>query len=105
MGKHSITAHILNKRGHILTVGHNSYTQTHPIQAKYSQAAHMPDRIYLHAEIAALVQLRKGMKPYKILIERYGKDGRSRLAKPCPACESAIKKWGIQRVEYTTGAI
>jgi tRNA(Arg) A34 adenosine deaminase TadA len=102
MGKPSITAYITNKQGHTLTIGNNSYTQTHPVQAQYSQAAHMPDRIFLHAEIAALVQLRKGMKPYKIAIERYGKDGRSRLARPCPACEAAIKAWGIKRVEYTT---
>lgn len=102
MGKHTITATIYDKKGRSLAHAQNNYLRTHPIQAKFANKTHQPLRVFLHAEIAALVQLRKGMKPYKILIERYGKDGRSRLAKPCPACEAAIKAWNIQRVEYTT---
>lgn len=70
-----------------------------PAQVRYADIN--TERIYLHAEIAALVKLKKGMKPYKIVIERYGKDGRSRIAKPCPVCERAIKAWNIKRVEYT----
>ena len=100
MGKHLITASLFNKRGMLLTQATNSYTKTHPAQRQY--AGESTAKIYLHAEIAALVKLRKGMSPYKIVIERYGKDGRSRMAKPCPICERAIKAWNIKRVEYTT---
>lgn len=99
MGKHLITASLFNKRGMLLTQATNSYTKTHPAQIKYAEQS--TAKIYLHAEIAALVKLRKGMEPYKIVIERYGKDGRSRIAKPCPVCERAIKAWNIKRVEYT----
>jgi len=83
----------------LLTQATNSYTKTHPAQIKYAEQS--TAKIYLHAEIAALVKLKKGMEPYKIVIERYGKDGRSRMAKPCPICERAIKAWNIKRVEYT----
>ena len=101
MGKHLLTATVYDKRGNVLTQAQNNYLQTHPIQARFAEQVGQPSRIYLHAEIAALVKLRKGQRPYKIVIERKGKDDRPRLAKPCPVCEAAIKFYGLKRVEYT----
>lgn len=78
----------------------NSYTQTHPLQAKYAREVNQPEKIYLHAEIACL--LRAGTKPiHKLVIERYWKDGSPALAKPCPICKKAIEDWGIKIIEYT----
>lgn len=99
--KQEITATIFDKRGRILAVGKNSYDQSHPRQAYYAAKVGDPKKIYLHAEIAALIKC-KG-NPYKIKIERYNKQGEPRLAKPCPICELAIKEAGISFVEYTVG--
>lgn len=56
-------------------------------------------KIYLHAEIAALVKCR-GI-PYKIVIERFGSNGEPRNASPCPICSLAIKEAGIKIIEHT----
>ena len=101
MGKHLIQATIYNKQGMVLTQAINNYGRSHPVQARFADVAGEPERIYLHAEIAALVKLRKGMKPYKIFIQRIRKDGTTALAAPCPVCVAALKHWGISNVEYT----
>lgn len=96
-----ITATIYSRKGKVLAVGKNSYTKTHPIQARHAHRVGLDDKIFLHAEIAALIKCRK--EPYKIKIERYGKRGQPLLAKPCAVCELAIKEAGIKLVEYTIG--
>jgi deoxycytidylate deaminase len=35
-------------------------------------------------------------------VERYGKDGRMRMAFPCESCQAAIKSAGVKRVMFTT---
>lgn len=99
-----ITATVYDRRGKILSVGENSYVKTHPKMFDLAKKTNLLDKTnsYLHAEVAALVKVKKGI-PYKIFIERYGKDGRELCAKPCPMCELAIKESGIKRVEYTVG--
>lgn len=97
-----IKATIFDKKGKVLSVGHNSYEKTSPVQAKLSERANQPGRIYLHAEIAALIRIRYGI-PHKILIERYDGNGDPRTAAPCPICSLAIKEAGISRIEYTVG--
>ena len=44
------------------------------------------EKIYLHAEIEALVKLRDWGRAYRIVVERYAKNGKPALAKPCPIC-------------------
>jgi len=100
VGKHTITATITDKRGRILSQAQNNYTKSHPFQHRIACSVGQPDRIYLHAEIAALIKL-KGGTPYKIFVERYTKNGKPANAKPCLVCEQAIKLKGIHRVEYT----
>ena len=56
-------ATIYDKRGNILSIGYNSYTKSHPYQAKLAALVDEPYKIYLHAEIQAIVNLRGG-KPY-----------------------------------------
>lgn len=101
MKKHKIRATIYDKKGKILAMGENSYKKTHPLQAQYAAAVGENYKIYLHAEISALVKCRG--KPYKIKIERYDKSGNPKNAKPCPICELAIKEAGISVIEYTIG--
>lgn len=102
MTRPTLTATVYDKRGRQLAKENNSYTQTHPVQYKYANAVGEPTRIYLHAEIAALVKAIKNGKPYKLTVERYDRRGLSKCAKPCAACERAIKAFGVKRVEYTT---
>lgn len=95
-----LVAHAYNKRGRLIARATNSYSQTHPIQAKYARLAGKPLNIYLHAEIACL--LRTGTeKVNRLTVERYNKKGEPMLAKPCPICSLAIKDWGVQVIEYT----
>ena len=101
MGKFLIKATITDKKGNVLSSAQNSYTKSHPIQARFAGNVGKPDSIFLHAEIAALIRLNNSCKPHKIFIERYRKDGRPALARPCAVCEAAIKHWGIKNIEYT----
>ena len=99
--KYEIVARIYDKRGRVLSVGKNSYSKTHPLQAHYAKRSGYPDRIYLHAEIAAIASCKSLGKAYLISISRLGRSGETRLAKPCATCQAAIKQSGIKIVEYT----
>ena len=99
-GKYKVAAVVLDKRGRILSTGTNSYVKTHPIQARFSNMTGSEHRIYLHAEISALVKCRGA--GHKIFILRVGTDNQDLPAKPCPICELAIKEYKIKIVEYTT---
>lgn len=97
--KHTVIATVLDKKGKVIAKAVNSYTKTHPIQAKYAKACGEPYKAYLHAEIAALVKA-KG-KGFKLVVERYNRLGEPMLAAPCPICQMAIKEAKIKFVEYT----
>ena len=97
----SIFATIYDKRGRKLTEGTNSYTRTHPLQAKFAVQVGLDDKVFLHAEISALTKLKKGQKPYRIFVERYKENGDPGLARCCKVCEAAIKANGIKYIEYT----
>ena len=100
--RHYVLATVYDKRGNVLSRAENSYTKTHPYQAMMARRSGIPEKIFLHAEIAALIRCRTG-QPYRIKIERYNKSNEPMLAKPCPICEAAIKEAGIRLVEYTIG--
>lgn len=101
-GQRRIYAVIVDKRGKILAEGTNSYIKTHPVQAYYAEKVDFPERVYLHAEVAALVRVRHG-NPYKIFIARVDAHGNPMLAAPCEVCTEAIKCSGIKTVEHTVG--
>lgn len=98
-GRYRVSAIILDKRGRILSTGTNSYSKTHPKQKEYSEKNGNEHRIYLHAEIEALIRCKT--QGYKIYICRIDHEGNTLLAKPCEICEMAIKEHGIKIVEYT----
>ncbi len=97
--RQSVTAIVYDRRGRVLSVGHNSYKKTHPEMARWARLAGEPYRIYLHAETAALAKCR-GV-PYRIRIQRFDYLGRPVLAKPCRVCSLAIRESGIKVVEFT----
>lgn len=97
-----VKATIFDRKGRILSVGYNSYVKTHPFQFKLACKCGNPDRPYLHAEIDAITKLKRNAGyAYKILIERYYKNGKPALAKPCEICELAINNTTIKYIEYT----
>lgn len=97
---HHLTATVYDKKGRVLSIGHNSYTKTHPRQAKLAGMVGQSGRNFMHAEIAALVRVKHGV-PYKIKITRFNNAGESKLAKPCEICALAIKLAGIKFIEYS----
>lgn len=94
-----ITALAYDKRGKLLSVGHNSYTKTHSLQAHYGMRTGNPNKIYLHAELAALIKARQQV--HKLVVFRYNADGSPALAKPCASCQLAIAEFGVKYVEFT----
>lgn len=101
MAHPTLTALIYDKRGRLLSAGQNSYTRTHPVQARAAKAVGKPSSIYLHAEIAALVKLKDWSKAYKMVVLRYTKDGEPAKATPCSICRHIIALSGIKIVEST----
>ena len=99
--RYSIKATIFDKRGRVLTTGLNSYSKTHPYQYRMAKASGKPEAIYLHAEMAALVRLKDWSKAHSILVERYDWQGNPVSAKPCPICQSAIDRAGINIINHT----
>ena len=97
----NIVATVYDKRGRKLTEGSNSYTKSHPLQAKFAVQVGLDDKIYLHSEIAAISKLKKHHKPYRIVVERYKENGEPALARPCRVCQAAIESHGITLVEWT----
>jgi deoxycytidylate deaminase len=100
MAKHNITAILYDKRGRVLSIGKNSYIKTHPMMARASFAVGQPFRVYLHAEIAALIRLKDWDKAYKMVITRFNKLGQPVKAAPCACCQYILKQTSIL-VEHT----
>ena len=99
--RQNITAMIFDRKGRLLSVGKNSYVKTHPLQAATAKKMNLPDKIFLHAEVDAIVRLEDRDKAYRILITRVSPDGTFRLVKPCTICAEVISKTTIKIVEHT----
>lgn len=100
VGKYRLACIITDKRSRIISSGVNSYTKTHPRQAYYAKRYGNRDRIFLHAELDAIIHCYE--KPYAIYIARVNKKGLPCLAKPCKICQMAIKDVGIKKIVYTS---
>lgn len=98
-----LTARCYDKKGRLLSTATNNYKKTHPLQAYFASKVGQPAKIYLHAEIAAIIKA--GDKQiHKLVITRYNpKTHKALNAKPCPVCQEAIKAYGISLVSWTTG--
>jgi hypothetical protein len=92
---------VFDKKNKLLAIGRNSFLKTHPLQAKAAKAVGEPARVYLHAEIAALVKIKDWSKAHKIVVSRFNNEGKPMLAKPCKCCMHIINQTDIKYVEYT----
>lgn len=93
---------VLMQRNKVVEWATNLDTKTHPLQKKFAELAGLEEKIYLHAEIAALVKAH--MKCDTIVVCRMGGHNHDELrnAKPCPVCTLALKEAGISKVYYST---
>lgn len=98
--RQDVTAFAYDKRGRLLAVGKNSYAKTHRLQAHYGNKAGNSSRIYLHAELDALIRGSKRGCIHKLVVVRQGASGYL-LAKPCPSCELAILDYNVKITEHT----
>lgn len=101
MCSRTLTAIVYDKRGRILSIGKNSYVKTHPLQALHAKAVGEEHKIYMHAEVNALVKLKYTDKPHKIVVTRFDHRGRTLDAKPCKICARVINSYGIKHIEHT----
>lgn len=99
--KHIVTAICYDKRGRILSIGRNSYVKTHPLQAHLAKQCNQERKIFLHAEVDAIIKAKNWELIYKMTVVRLNKAGQKVNAKPCAICQEAIKLAGIKRVEHT----
>lgn len=99
--KQDITAIIYDKKGHVLSIGKNSYVKTHPLQAKYAKQVGEENKVFLHAELAAIIRCKDLSKADKIQIFRVGRSGKFATAKPCKICQLAIREAGIKKIEHS----
>lgn len=101
--KQKIVAFVLNQKGHVLTVGWNSYTKSHPTQKLEAGLFGEEHKQYLHAEVSALTRLtRKQLgKQSAIVIIRLGSKNRLLAGCPCKICASVIAKYDIDTIIHS----
>lgn len=99
-GNQRVYAIISDKKGNILSEGHNDYFKSSPHMLRFAELAGYPERQFWHAECRAIHYLPVGKKrPHKISIARVNKDGRLLPSEPCPVCAAAIRSVGVVIVE------
>ena len=89
----------LNHNGHIVATATNS-RKTHPQQAEYAKRVGRPQKVSLHAELAALIKAREDVET--VVVCRLNKRGELRLSKPCPVCRLALDEAGVDEVWFST---
>lgn len=99
--KFEVSAIIYDKRGNILSIGKNSYVKTHPLQAMFAKEVGEEHKVFLHAEIHAIVRCVDLDRAHRIAIFRYNEAGLAVLAKPCKICQAALRKTPIKVIEHT----
>ena len=99
--KQNVTAIIYDKKGRVLSVGKNSYVKTHPLQHKHAKKVNLEDKIYLHAEIAAISKCKNLELAHRMFVARWYKNGEPANAEPCEICVSALKETNIKIVNHT----
>lgn len=98
---HCLTAVIYDKRGRVLSVGKNSYTKTHPLMYHIGTKVGLPEKVFLHAEVDAIIKCPDLTQAHTIKVFRTSKQGAYLNAKPCPICQEAIRQTPIKHILHT----
>jgi deoxycytidylate deaminase len=100
--RYTIIATCFDRKGRVLGSGTNNYNKSHPLMQHFAvKAGESNDKIYVHAELAAVLQ--SGRKDiHSILVQRFHENGDMAVAKPCPTCQAMLKGFGVKLVRYTS---
>jgi len=101
--RQDLTAIIKNKRGSILSIGKNSYVKTHPIMSRLASKIGIVDspKIYIHAEMDAIIKCKDLTKAYSIEIYRVSREtGLYVNSTPCRICQAGILNTPIRYMKY-----
>lgn len=82
-----------DKRNNVLSMAGNTYTRTHPQQARWAEKRGVPHKQCLHAEIRAAIMLTKSGKVDKakyLYIAAVSEAGNVLCAKPCVVCQMML---------------
>jgi len=93
---------ILLRKNKVVVTATNLEKKTHPLQASLAEKVGLKEKIYLHAEVNALIKSREDADT--IVVARIGGHSHNELrnSKPCPICQMALEMNGIQKVIYST---
>jgi tRNA(Arg) A34 adenosine deaminase TadA len=97
--RHKIGA-VLLKKSKVIATAVNLETKSHPWQAKLAKRVGLCEKIFLHAEISALIKAKEDVDT--IIVARVNKQNKLRMAKPCPICSLALEQAGVSNIYYTT---
>lgn len=91
---------VLLRKNKVIATATNHDCKTHPIQAKWAERVGLSEKIYLHAEISAMIKARE--EADKIVVVRLGGHSGNELrqARPCPICEAYIRQTSIIKHVY-----
>lgn len=93
---------VLLRKNKVIVTATNLEKKTHPIQAFLAEKVGLDEKIYLHAEVNALIKSKE--KADTIVVARIGGHGHKelRISKPCPICQMALEINNVNRVIYST---
>ena len=81
---------ITDRGNNVISSGYN-LMKTHPTQSHYANKAGLKEKIYLHAEINAIIRLKNSsIKPSKLYVTRLLVNNSLAMSYPCPVCLGAI---------------
>jgi len=60
-----------------------------------------PEKIYIHAEIDAILKCRDLKKAHSIFVSRFDSKGNPMNAQPCEICREALRLAGIKIINFT----
>lgn len=91
----------------IISVGVNSATKSHPLQKMYNEFRHFQVEIrhLIHAEMECIIKYKKlneDIPDLKMYIARIRKNGTLVPGHPCPACQQALKEYGVNSIVYSS---
>ncbi len=94
---------VLMSKNKVITTATNHDCKSHPLQAKWAERVGLSEKIYLHAEMSAMIKARDDAD--KIVVVRLGgfSGHELRQSRPCPICEAYLKHSGVNHIYYSTG--
>ncbi len=93
---------VLMRKNKVIATATNHDCKSHPVQAKWAERVGLSEKIYLHAEISAMIKARE--EADKIVVVRLGGHSGNELrqARPCKICEAYLRHTSnIKHVYYS----